>query len=282
MTVSMRVMSAGDGYKYLLKSVAAGDGDRSLSTPLTLLRSEWRKLRTVRSLWMTLSAGFALTIGLCAYMIIDGTTLGGTDAGHIPFGWTAIYPVGMLVLVVFGVLSVSTEYASGSIRTSLTVVPRRTGVMLAKATVITAVSAILAAGTTVLLYLLLQAMRTVPSAAGMSLFDPDMFWGALGGTLMLPYGALFGVLLGWLLRNAAGAICLYFGAFQMGPQILPSFLPEPLAGVTDYMPLAAINVMRSGGLSTEPYGTVTAVVILLAWLAVVGGLAWWRLKKFDA
>lgn len=35
MTVSMRVMSAGDGYKYLLKSVAVGDGDRSLSSPLT-------------------------------------------------------------------------------------------------------------------------------------------------------------------------------------------------------------------------------------------------------
>lgn len=31
----MRVMSAGDGYRYLLKLVAAGDGDRSLSTPLT-------------------------------------------------------------------------------------------------------------------------------------------------------------------------------------------------------------------------------------------------------
>ena len=35
MTVSMRVMSAGDGYKYLLKTIAAADGDRSLSTPLT-------------------------------------------------------------------------------------------------------------------------------------------------------------------------------------------------------------------------------------------------------
>jgi conjugative relaxase-like TrwC/TraI family protein len=34
-TVSMRVMSAGDGYKYLLRTVAAGDGKRSLSTPLT-------------------------------------------------------------------------------------------------------------------------------------------------------------------------------------------------------------------------------------------------------
>lgn len=31
----MRVMSAGGGYKYLLRTVAAADGDRSLSTPLT-------------------------------------------------------------------------------------------------------------------------------------------------------------------------------------------------------------------------------------------------------
>jgi conjugative relaxase-like TrwC/TraI family protein len=34
-TVSMRVMSAGDGYKYLLRTVVVGDGIRSLSTPLT-------------------------------------------------------------------------------------------------------------------------------------------------------------------------------------------------------------------------------------------------------
>ncbi|WP_246853296.1 MobF family relaxase [Naasia sp. SYSU D00948] len=36
----MRVMSAGDGYSYLLRSVAAGDGDRSLSTPLTRYYTE--------------------------------------------------------------------------------------------------------------------------------------------------------------------------------------------------------------------------------------------------
>jgi len=40
MTVSMRVMSAGDGYKYLLRTVAAGDGDRSLSTSLTRYYAE--------------------------------------------------------------------------------------------------------------------------------------------------------------------------------------------------------------------------------------------------
>jgi hypothetical protein len=31
----MRVMHAGQGYLYLLKTVAAGDGDRDLSTPFT-------------------------------------------------------------------------------------------------------------------------------------------------------------------------------------------------------------------------------------------------------
>ncbi|MDR2381290.1 MAG: relaxase domain-containing protein, partial [Bifidobacteriaceae bacterium] len=40
MTVSMRVITAGDGYKYVLKSVVAGDGDRSLSTPLTRYYTE--------------------------------------------------------------------------------------------------------------------------------------------------------------------------------------------------------------------------------------------------
>lgn len=40
MTVSMRVMSAGTGYQYLLRSVAAGDGNRQLSTPLTRYYTE--------------------------------------------------------------------------------------------------------------------------------------------------------------------------------------------------------------------------------------------------
>lgn len=40
MTVSMRVMSAGDGYRYLLRTLVAANGDRSLSTPLTRYGAE--------------------------------------------------------------------------------------------------------------------------------------------------------------------------------------------------------------------------------------------------
>lgn len=40
MTVSMRKMSAGKGYQYLLRSVVTGDGNRALSTPLTRYYAE--------------------------------------------------------------------------------------------------------------------------------------------------------------------------------------------------------------------------------------------------
>lgn len=246
-----------------------------------LLSSEWTKLWSTRSLWITLTAAFTLTIGLCAYMIVDGEMLSSEQARQIPFGWTAIYPVGMLVLVVLGVLSITSEYSTGAIRTSMVAAPRRTGVLLAKATVAVSVTTALGVLTSVLLYTLLQMTGTVPTAQGVSLFAPDMFWGVLAGTLVLPYGALFGILLGGLVRHAAAAIFLYFGAFQMAPQILPVFLPEGLVGVTDYMPLAAIDVFRSGGLATEPYGTGAAMTILLAWLAGLGGTTWWLLKSRD-
>ena len=40
MTVTISKMSAGKGYDYFLRNVAAGDGDRSLSTPLTCYYTE--------------------------------------------------------------------------------------------------------------------------------------------------------------------------------------------------------------------------------------------------
>jgi conjugative relaxase-like TrwC/TraI family protein len=63
-TVSMRVMSAGDGFRYLLRTVAAGDGERSMSTPLTRY---YRAKGTPPGRWM----GSALP-GLGAGRIAEG------------------------------------------------------------------------------------------------------------------------------------------------------------------------------------------------------------------
>ncbi len=63
MTVSMRVMSAGDGYKYLAKTIVASDGERSLSTPLTRYYAE---SGTPPGWWLgsgLVSLGGALAVG---------------------------------------------------------------------------------------------------------------------------------------------------------------------------------------------------------------------------
>lgn len=266
----------------LTTAIAPEDLGVARITARGLLKSELTKLRSTRSLWITLTVAFTMTVGLCIYLILDGETLNNADGmPPIPFGWTAIYPVGMLALVIFGVLTMTNEYSTGSIRTSLVAAPGRTGVLLAKVAIVTGVTIVLAVLTSLACYVLLQVGGTVPSAQGVSLFHPDMFWGALGGTLILPYGALFGLLLGGLVRNAAAAIVLYFGFFQMGQELLPAVLPESLGHLVDYMPMAAIDVFRSGGLASEPYGTTVSIVVLVSWLVVMGATAWWLLKKRD-
>lgn len=245
-----------------------------------LLRSEWTKLWSVRSLWITLVAGAALVMGLSGYTVLEGTTLNGAPA-EIPFSFTAVYPLGTLAFVVLGVLAVTSEYSSGTIRGSLVAAPRRSGVLLAKAAVMTGVTAGVGVVLSLILYLLVQVTGTLPIAQGMSLFDPDMFWGVLANTLLLPYGALFGIALGALIRNAAGAITLYFGLFQLGPQIIPAFLPEPLSGVVDFLPTSAMNVVRAAGLSDDPYGVGVGVIVMVLWIVVIGGAAWWMLKRRD-
>ena len=76
MTVSMRRMSAGSGYQYLLRSVAAGDGNRVLSTPLTRYYSD---VGTPPGRWLGSGVGAFGAQGLGPE--IDGDQIGAEQAG---------------------------------------------------------------------------------------------------------------------------------------------------------------------------------------------------------
>jgi len=78
-SVSMRVMSAGDWYKYLLRTVAAADGDRSLSTPLTRYYAE---AGTPPGRW--LGSGLAF---LDRGEIAGGALVSETRETLLPGGW---------------------------------------------------------------------------------------------------------------------------------------------------------------------------------------------------
>ena len=114
------------------------------------LRSEWTKIRSVRSTYWTLLALLVISVGI-------GAAITGGDAAH----WSQTSPadratfdatatslaaffLGELVIVVLGALTMTSEYSTGMIRTSLTSMPRRGVMYLAKAAVIAVVILIMA------------------------------------------------------------------------------------------------------------------------------------------
>ena len=103
-----------------------------------VVRSEWLKFRSVRSSWLTLAITMVLVVGL-------GALFCAARAAHWPprdpgeqftFDPTRISLAGVflaqLAMGVLGVLVVTGEYSSGTIRATFTAVPRRLPVYIAK------------------------------------------------------------------------------------------------------------------------------------------------------
>jgi hypothetical protein len=108
-----------------------------------VVRMEWRKLRTVRSTWWILLVFAAGLVGVAVMDADMGPALPAPsyDPTQNAFGGLA---VAQLVIGILGVLMLSSEFTSGSIRATFAAVPRRGRVLAAKATVLAAVT--LAAG----------------------------------------------------------------------------------------------------------------------------------------
>src|SRR4051794_1112248 len=99
------------------------------------LRAELVKLRTVRSTYLALGSAFALAL---AVGLTDCHHLahGGDRAGFDPVGTPLDgFQFAQLAFGVFGVLAVSTEYATGMIRSTFAAVPGRGRAFAAKALV---------------------------------------------------------------------------------------------------------------------------------------------------
>ena len=89
-----------------------------------LLRSEWTKLRSIRSTWWC-TALYLLVVGGTGWLAAASTDTAPRSDVALGVALTG-FGVGQLVVLVLGVLAVTTEFASGMAQVSLTVAPRRT------------------------------------------------------------------------------------------------------------------------------------------------------------
>ena len=140
-----------------------------------VLASEFTKLRSVRSTYWTISSLVVVGVGVAAIIGLGissdisnhpwnkaGTD--GTQSILIPF-----FELGQLIIAVIGAMTITSEYSTGMVRTSLTAMPRRGTVYLGKVLVLTAVTLVVSLVTSFLAFFVGSATLSGSGVAG-SLF----------------------------------------------------------------------------------------------------------------
>jgi ABC-2 type transport system permease protein len=139
------------------------------------IASEFTKIRSVRSTYWTLAAllvvsigvGAAITAGSAANFSHNLPNKAGFDATQSSLA--AFFEIGQLIIAVIGALSITAEYSTGMIRTSLTAQPRRGTIYAAKAIVLTSVAFVVSLVTSFIAFFVGQALLSGTGVAA-SLF----------------------------------------------------------------------------------------------------------------
>ncbi len=193
---------------------------------LGAVRSEFTKIRSVRSTYWTLFALVVVTIGIGALACV-GAVSRGADHGPL-FDATqrslAGLILGQLIITVLGALTVTSEYSTGMIRTSLTVQPRRGTMLAAKGVVFALVSLVTGLVASFVSFFIGQAILS-SKHLDVALSDPNVLRAVIGGGLFLAVCGMLAFGLGTLLRHTAGAITASIGLLFV-LFVLVNFLPS--------------------------------------------------------
>jgi ABC-2 type transport system permease protein len=208
------------------------------------LRSEWIKLRSVRSTIWSLLVTIGLVIGLgalfCAARVARADRL--DRAELLSFDPTGFSMNGLflaqLAIGVLGVLVMSSEYATGQIRATLGATPQRTTVLLAKVVVFVVVVFVVGLVSCFAAFFIGQAILSAKFQQA-SIGDPGVLRAVIGGAVYLSVIGALGIGLGTLLRRTAGAIAALVGLLLIAP-IMVNFLPSPWRNdISKFLPLQA-------------------------------------------
>lgn len=204
---------------------AALDGPGAAAGLGGALRSEFTKIRSVRSTYWTLFAMVVVTIGIGALACVGAVSHPVHGPGFDPTQHSLVGLIlGQLIIVVLGALTVTSEYSTGMIRTSLAVQPRRGTVLAAKGIVFTLVSLVAGLVASFASFFIGQAILSAKDLST-ALGDPNVLRAVIGGGLFLAVCGMLAFGLGTMLRHTAAAISASIGLLFV-LFVLVNFLPQ--------------------------------------------------------
>ena len=191
------------------------------------LRSEFTKIKSTRSTYWTLLALVVVCVGIGA-LASAGAASQANGISKDTFDATqqslaGLY-VGQLIIAVLGALTITSEYATGMIRTTLSVQPRRGVVFAAKAVVFAVISLVTGLIASFASFFVGQALMSGHHLS-VTLGDPNVLRAVIGGGLFLAACGMLAYGLGAILRHTAGAITAAIGLLFV-LSVLINFLPQ--------------------------------------------------------
>lgn len=249
-------------------------------TPTRVLRSEWHKLWTVRSSWITVLASVAFLLGIGILMGATYTSGGGdSDVDTVVL---SLYgsQLGGICLAVLGILVTAGEYSTGLIRASLTAVPRRTPVLWAKAAVFTAVVFTVSFVTALVTFLAAQIFLSDTDQAA-SLTDDGVMAAIAGNAAGVTLLSLIALGLGAALRSVPGGIGAFIGGVLILPEVLGMLPYDAVDTALMYFPTQAAGALGSADPMPNAASPGGALLALCLWAAATLVIPTILLKRRD-
>jgi hypothetical protein len=276
------------------------------------MAAEWTKLWSVRSTTWTLVGTAVAVVGLCA---LGTGTVSPSEIIDDPTRRSLIGVfLGQLIFGVLGVMVMSAEYGTGTIRATLSALPRRPVVLTAKVLVFGVVALVVSEVLTFSAFFLGQAILSAKHAVGTkaaaaqraqqlglkiphnlqillsngssTLGQAGVLRAVIGAGLYLAVLGLLALGLATIIRHTAGAISAFVGVVLVLPivvEALPTGLSNALAR---YLPanigLVMFSTQGAPDRVVSAFSPWVGFALLVFYAVVALGIGCWVLVRRDA
>jgi ABC-type transport system involved in multi-copper enzyme maturation permease subunit len=285
------------------------DPHLGVTQPRTM-NSEWIKFRSLRSTWWSIGIALLISVGLgILFSDLRGNdiaTHGGFEPDPTALSLRGFY-LAQLAVGVLGVLFITGEYSTGMIRATLSAVPRRMQVWVAKIAIFAAVIFLITLVAAFVAFLGGQAVLgsyhvhggfTTGPKGGIA-FTPGDSIGTLhslgvsirhSGSVRAIFGAalymvgvgLLGLGCGFILRNTGAAIATLFGLLLVLPLLAQALPSSQQQHVSKYLPLLAGTAGMTTQPSSDQLAPWTGLGVFALYVLAALGIGLFVLRRRDA
>lgn len=264
-----------------------GPSARHQVTFSRIVLSELTKLRSLRSTLYSLLLAVVGILGLSVLVtLVTVSHWPPRDPGAIASfdpasrSLSGVF-LAQLAVGVLGVMMITGEYSTGMIRATLAAVPARVPVLWAKALVFGAATLLVMVPAVLGGFLIGQSILA-GKGISTTLGAPGVLRVIIGTALYLTLVGLFGLGLGGLLRNTAGAISALFGIMYVVPIVL-RFLPSEWADpINKWLPRTAGETITRLHEDPTLFAPWTGLALFLGYVVLALVAASVLLRRRDA